>query len=573
MNKKLFKNLEWGILICCLILLCIGIVALFSATHDSASQEYQKQIIWALVSIPIMIILVFIDYNLIAKISPVLYGIALITLVAVLFTVPINGAHSWFKISESFTIQPSEFSKVILIIFVAYILVKIQKQDKSEINRIWKLLIIGIISTIPMVLIAMQPDYGTVMAFVVSIAFMLFAAGIDKKYVIAVILLAAILIPLMYFFILPDHAKSRIDVFLNPELDPRGAGYNLIQSKLAIGSGKLFGMGILMGNQTQLGYLYPKATDFIFSVIGEEMGFIVAALIVIIYVVMITKAIYVAKTAKDDMRCIYSYRNCWTFHILYGRKYRNDSRTFANNRSTITICKLWRKLTNYKLYMYRFAFKYKCKTKKSNFFGLKAIISQTQGLYFRGNNMYLKKLKIGDVELDNNILLAPMAGITDLPFRTICKSYGAGAVCTEMVSAKAIMYGDEKTKLLLNTKGEKRPIIMQIFGSDVEAMKAAAKYLEKKADIIDINMGCPAPKVVKNGDGSKLLLDIDLATNIAKEVVKSVSKPVTVKIRKGWDDKHIVYEALGKNLEEVRSKSNNNSSAGQKKNTLAENVI
>jgi len=165
--------------------------------------------------------------------------------------------------------------------------------------------------------------------------------------------------------------------------------------------------------------------------------------------------------------------------------------------------------------------------------------------------MYLHKLKIGDVELDNNLILAPMAGITDLPFRTVCKDHGAGAVCTEMVSAKAIMYGDEKTKLLLNTKGEKRPIIMQIFGSDVEAMTSAAKFIEPLADVIDINMGCPAPKVVKNGDGSKLLLDIELATNIAKEVVKSVSKPVTVKLRKGWDKEHIVYEELGKRLEKV----------------------
>lgn len=165
--------------------------------------------------------------------------------------------------------------------------------------------------------------------------------------------------------------------------------------------------------------------------------------------------------------------------------------------------------------------------------------------------MYIKKLKIGNVELQNNLILAPMAGITDLPFRKVCKEYGAGAVCTEMVSSKAIMYGDEKTKLLLNTKGEKRPIIMQIFGSDIEAMRIAAKYIEPLADIIDINMGCPAPKVVKNGDGSKLLLDVEHAINIAKEVVNSVSKPVTVKLRKGWDKEHIVYEELAKGLEEV----------------------
>ena len=105
---------------------------------------------------------------------------------------------------------------------------------------------------VPIVLIAMQPDYGTVMAFVVGIAFMLFASGIDKKYVIAVLLIIVVALPLLYNFVLPSHAKSRIDVFLNPELDPRGKGYNLIQSKLAIGSGQLFGMGVLMGNQTQL---------------------------------------------------------------------------------------------------------------------------------------------------------------------------------------------------------------------------------------------------------------------------------------------------------------------------------
>ena len=126
-------------------------------------------------------------------------------------------------------------------------------------------------------------------------------AGIDKRYIIAGFLIVAITVPLLYFFVLPDHAKRRIEVFLNQNLDPRGAGYNLTQSKLAIGAGELFGMGLLKGNQTQLGYLSPKTTDFIFSVIGEEMGFVVAATIVILYVVLITKAMYVAKTAKDNL--------------------------------------------------------------------------------------------------------------------------------------------------------------------------------------------------------------------------------------------------------------------------------
>ena len=131
--------------------------------------------------------------------------------------------------------------------------------------------------------------------------FVLFVAGIKKRYIIGAILIVVIAAPLLYFFVLPEHAKTRIDVFLNPDLDPRGAGYNVIQSKLAIGSGQLLGMGLLKGNQTQLGFLYPKTTDFIFSVIGEEMGFVATAGIVIVYVVLITKAIYVAKTAKDDL--------------------------------------------------------------------------------------------------------------------------------------------------------------------------------------------------------------------------------------------------------------------------------
>ena len=163
---------------------------------------------------------------------------------------------------------------------------------------------------------------------------------------------------------------------------------------------------------------------------------------------------------------------------------------------------------------------------------------------------YIKKLKIGNVELANNLILAPMAGITDLPFRIICKEFGVGMVCTEMVSAKAIFYNDKKTLKLLNTEGEKRPISFQIFGSDEESMGYASKYISEFADILDINMGCPAPKVVKNGDGSKLLLDLEKARNIIKVVVKNSKVPVTLKIRLGWDKEHIVATDIAKIAEE-----------------------
>lgn len=165
--------------------------------------------------------------------------------------------------------------------------------------------------------------------------------------------------------------------------------------------------------------------------------------------------------------------------------------------------------------------------------------------------MYLKKIKIGNVELENNLILAPMAGVTDLAFRKICKEFGPGLVCTEMVSSKAIFYNDTKTKLLMNTSEEKRPISMQIFGSDEETMGFASKYISKLADIVDINMGCPAPKVVKNGDGSKLLLDINKAEKVIASVVKNSSKPVTLKIRKGWDLNNIVAKEFAQMAEQL----------------------
>ena len=164
---------------------------------------------------------------------------------------------------------------------------------------------------------------------------------------------------------------------------------------------------------------------------------------------------------------------------------------------------------------------------------------------------YIRKIKIGKVELDNNILLAPMAGITDRAFRIVCEEFGPGLVCTEMISSKGLFYGDKKTDLLLNMKDERRPIAVQIFGNDVEAMKYAAEYVSKFADIVDINMGCPAPKVVKNGDGSKLLLNLPLVEEIVSEVVKASKVPVTVKIRKGWDSDHVVAVEAAKIIEKA----------------------
>ncbi len=160
-------------------------------------------------------------------------------------------------------------------------------------------------------------------------------------------------------------------------------------------------------------------------------------------------------------------------------------------------------------------------------------------------------MKIGNVELKNNIFLAPMAGITDLPFRILCKEMGCGMVYSEMVSAKGIWYNNENTKKLLTVEQKERPTAVQLFGSQPEIMSAMAKKIgQYDIDIIDVNMGCPAPKIVKNGEGSALTKNPELVGEIIKAMVSAQKKPVTIKIRKGFDEEHINAVEIAKVAEQ-----------------------
>lgn len=149
-------------------------------------------------------------------------------------------------------------------------------------------------------------------------------------------------------------------------------------------------------------------------------------------------------------------------------------------------------------------------------------------------------LRIGDVIIGNNLVLAPMAGVTDLPFRILCREQGVGLICMEMVSAKAIFYNNKHTEALLEIDESERPVSLQLFGSDPDCISEMAKRIEERPfDILDINMGCPVPKVVNNGDGSALMKQPLLAGKIIEKTVKAIQKPVTVKIRKGFDEEHV----------------------------------
>lgn len=164
----------------------------------------------------------------------------------------------------------------------------------------------------------------------------------------------------------------------------------------------------------------------------------------------------------------------------------------------------------------------------------------------------MKRLKIGNVELENRYILGPMAGVTDLPFRLLCREQGAGLLCMEMVSAKAILYNNRNTKALLEIHPDEKPVSLQLFGSDPEIMSEMAKRIEERPfDILDINMGCPVPKVVKNGEGSALMKNPKLVYEIVSSMVKAIEKPVTVKIRKGFDDDHVNAVEIAKIIEEA----------------------
>ena len=152
----------------------------------------------------------------------------------------------------------------------------------------------------------------------------------------------------------------------------------------------------------------------------------------------------------------------------------------------------------------------------------------------------MRTLKIGNIVLDNPVILAPMAGVSDLPFRLLCRQQGAGLVCMEMISAKAIYYHNKNTEELMQVHPGERPVSLQLFGSDPDIISEMAKRIEERPfDILDFNMGCPVPKVVNNGEGSALMKDPGLVEEILKKLVKATAKPVTVKIRKGFDDAHV----------------------------------
>ena len=287
------KNLDLTIIVPVILLILFSVISIYSATYGDTDIYWKKQLIFGILSIFLILIFTFIDYKKILNLAPYLYIIGILMLIYVkFFGITILGAKRWINIGIG-TIQPSEFMKFIIIITVAYMLHTVKLPIK------WKdvLKILAVIA-IPFVLILKQPDLGTALSILFPIIFILFLAEIDKKYIIGVILAILVASPFIYSS-LEDYQKKRIKALFNPEADPTGVAYHLIQSKIAIGSGGLYGKGFLQGTQSKLLFLPEKHNDFIFASISEEWGFVISITLVLIFFYLGVKILYWGQKVKD----------------------------------------------------------------------------------------------------------------------------------------------------------------------------------------------------------------------------------------------------------------------------------
>lgn len=318
--KNLLKNTDYIAFFAMLLLVIIGVIAIFSAGYmtELNKSEYIKQIVWFSVTFVIMIVVWAFDYSIFGIGGYIIYGINLILLIAVLFMPSLGGASSWFNIG-GILYQPSELMKIGYIICMAKLISKfleLGQNDKK--NKIIIIASMTILLIAPLILILLQPDFGTAVVFLSITAFMIFKMGIKYRYILLILCIALVLIPLVYFFVLNPIQQERINVFLDPSLDPLGSGYNAIQSKIAVGSGMLFGTGFLKGTQTQYGYLPIKSSDFIFSVISEEFGFVGSVVVIVIFTILLLRIINISRNARDNFASymVIGIAGMFAFHFI-----------------------------------------------------------------------------------------------------------------------------------------------------------------------------------------------------------------------------------------------------------------
>jgi rod shape determining protein RodA len=309
------KDFDWGMLFILLVICGLGVLQIFSATHDTIwDGSWWKQVLYVGLGFILMWAVASFDYHiLLARVYPMYIAAAVLLLVVLLFGKTTFGSTRWIQLPGGFRFQVSEFSKLVIILLVARFLTDLH----TEVVEIRDVLKLSGLVLLPMALIAKEPDLGTSLTYLPVLAVGVFLAGLRWKYWVTIALVALVVIPIGYRYLQP-YQKNRIVSFLDPERDPQGTGYQLIQSKIAVGAGGTWGKGVTKGTQTQLRFLPVPHTDFIFSAFAEEHGFIGVTFVLVLYFVLLMQVVQSAQTAPDraGMYICMGVGSLLLFHIL-----------------------------------------------------------------------------------------------------------------------------------------------------------------------------------------------------------------------------------------------------------------
>ncbi|MBN2687838.1 MAG: rod shape-determining protein RodA [Deltaproteobacteria bacterium] len=297
-DRRLLINVDWVLLALVVTIIGIGLVNLYSTgynIHTATKPLYMKQFTWALTGLALMIIAASVDYHFFIRYGYVIYGLSLLLLVWVTVQGHIaHGSQRWIYLG-GFSIQPSELVKLTVIIALTKYIAENKFGDKYHIHN---LAVPFAVVALPCSLIALQPDLGTALFIVILFFSLILFVGVNRKAVMIFAAGGMVVAPLLWFF-LKDYQRERILTFLNPERDPLGAGYHIIQSIIAIGSGGLWGKGFLKGTQSQLKFLPEQQTDFVFSVFAEEWGFVGALVVLFLFFSLVLWGIKIARNSRD----------------------------------------------------------------------------------------------------------------------------------------------------------------------------------------------------------------------------------------------------------------------------------
>lgn len=299
-NRKFIRNLDFIFLLITFSLIIIGLFFVYSATYRESAIKYatlKKQITWVVFGLIIMIGIMIFDYRKLKSYVYPIYAINIILLISVfLIGKESLGAQRWIPLG-SFVFQPSEISKILIIITLAAFLTEKRENPLSVKDFMIACFHIGV----PLLLIFKQPDLGTSLVFIAILLGTMFFSGMNVRYMLALVVLGVVSgAALIKFNLLADYQLKRLLVFIDPGIDPLGAGYNLIQSQIAVGSGGIFGKGLFAGTQSGLNFLPHPDTDFIFSVIGEEWGFLGSIALLVLFLAFFSRAITIALRANDN---------------------------------------------------------------------------------------------------------------------------------------------------------------------------------------------------------------------------------------------------------------------------------